>query len=391
VSLEVRDLLGGRYRLEEPIGYGGMGRVYRAHDELLDRGVAVKLLDAAAVEAAGLDEARAAARLSHPGIVQIFDVGIQAETGYIVMELVPGQTLRQILRQRGSLASDEAAELAAQIADALEATHRHGLVHCDVKPLNILVTPSGHVKLVDFGIARATAASGTDSADEIRGSVAYVSPEQARGESVDGRSDVYSLGGVLYEMLVGRPPFGGGSSTTLTRRLVADPAPPGMLSSGISAELETIVMRALARDPARRYASAGEMRDALRAASSRPSTAPEAETTTQVFRAPLRTALSRRPRTAVTVAAIVGGIALIGGLATWRASHNSNGVPRLVGRHLSEVPLILEQAGIQPADALVLTRPVEPQYVGTVVDQQPQPGLSRETTVEIQIAVGVPQ
>jgi serine/threonine-protein kinase len=391
VSLEAAQLLGGRYRLVEPIGYGGMGRVFRAHDELLDRAVAVKLLDQSALDASEIAEARAAARLSHPGVVHVFDVGLAEPggRGYIVMEMVPGHTLRDILRDRGRLPADEAAHLAAQLADALDAMHRLDIVHCDVKPLNVIVTPLGHTKLVDFGIARATA---DKPHAENLGSAAYVSPEQARGEGVDARSDIYALGAVLYEMLTGARPFAGeNAAQIISRRLSADPPPPRSLDPRIPRDLEMITLRALAREPSQRFASAADMRDALRAAIAR------ASDTTQVIPRigtpnieTLRVPPLRAPRLAlIAFAVLVVCLLTVGG---WRLSHPTNhGVPRLVGTRLSEVPAALEDAGFAPADVTILTRPVESQYVGTVVDQQPQPGLPPTGDDALQIAVGVSQ
>ena len=424
MSLQTEQLLNGRYRLEEPIGYGGMGRVFRAIDELLDRPVAVKLLDRTGdADTPELSEARAAARLSHPGVVHVFDVGVSDPEGqgYIVMELVPGSPLAEILRERGRLPPKEAAELAGQVADALEAIHRHGMVHCDVKPLNIIVTPSGHAKLVDFGIARATAADG-----ENLGSAAYVAPEQARGETVDARTDIYALGAVLYEMLVGNRPFSGANTAELVRkRLISDPPPPRTQNPRVPGDLEAIVMRALAREPAKRYTSAAELRDALHQIQSR------AAAPTQVMprvRLPARLIPSKlpylklphvklpqsklpqsklphvrrpyacerlpevrefpRPRRAIATAAAIAICAVA--VAGWRVTHPQSGrVPNLVGLPLSQVSLALEQGGVAPADVTVLTREVDQRYVGTVVDQQPQPGLPRSADVEIQIAVGV--
>jgi serine/threonine protein kinase len=389
VALQMPELLGGRYRLEEPIGTGGMGRVYRAHDELLDRPVAIKLLEHSATDPTSIAEARAAAGVSHPGIVHVFDVGVQDETGYIVMELVDGRSLRDVLRERGNLPPGEAADIASQVADALHATHGHGLVHCDIKPLNIILTPTGHTKLVDFGIAREAATERADD-EEIRGSIAYVAPEQARGESVDGRTDVYALGAVLYEMLVGRQPFSGASTADiLAQRLVSDPVLPRRFDARIPQELQAVVMRALAREPARRYADAGAMSAALRSLVARP-TEPSVAPTQKIVQ-PIR-ARSRRvaPRAIVIVGAFIVVIALA--IAGWRMTHSAgDSVPRLVGLQLSEVPMVLEQAGISPADAKVLTRPVPADYVGRIVDQQPQPGLPLDPTGSIQIAIGVPE
>src|SRR5215210_8565075 len=189
--LHVGDRVAQRYRLGEPLGQGGMARVYQAHDERLDRAVAIKIIerqpDNAAFEQACITEARAAAGLAHPNIAQIFDSGVHEGNGYIVMELVPGRTLRAILDERQVLPPGEAIELAAQLADALDCAHSHGVIHCDVKPPNIIVTPDGCPKLVDFGIARAMAAT-TGQASEIWGSAPYMSPEQVEGLRSDGRT-----------------------------------------------------------------------------------------------------------------------------------------------------------------------------------------------------------
>jgi serine/threonine-protein kinase len=411
VSLQVRDCLGGRYRLEEPIGYGGMARVYRGHDQLLDRVVAVKLLDDSSRDRQAMTEARALARVSHPGIVQVFDVGEQDGLGYIVLELVPGQTLREILQERGALPPEDAAELAAQVADALAATHGQGLVHCDLKPRNIIVTPDGHAKLIDFGVARVLSATRPATLGEVWGSASYVSPEQACGQQVDGRSDVYALGAVLYELLVGRPPFVGPSATaTVAQRLLASPEPPRSLDPRITPELDAIVMRALARDASRRYASAADMRDALRSMLTR-APRPSEVATERILAQPAVTrgrahgsgdSPSRLHRARVgpgrlrsvhlvpLVLAITIGCLVVLGVVAGSKAAQQEGVPTLVGHHLSELPALLEQAGIAPADVTVLTRPVQAQYVGMVVDQQPQPGLPRGGG-DVQIAVGVPE
>jgi serine/threonine-protein kinase len=375
-----------------------MGHVYRAFDELLERPVAIKLLDTQASQQPGLgaslaDEARATARVSHPGIVQVFDVGDQDGTSYIVMELLEGRSLREILRESRSVPADQALDLAAQLADALDAIHRHRLVHCDVKPANIIVTPAAHPKLVDFGIARAGTAIGQTPSEEIRGSAPYVSPEQVRGEQLDGRTDVYALGAVLYEMLLGQPPYVGPSATAVaSQRLSSDPVRPRVLDARIAPEIDATIMRALARDPAQRYPSAADLRDALRSAQGRLVARPEPAT--QPLIAPSRAMPA--PRRGVALAVLVGALLLAGGtLAIARVSsdlgHRQPGVPGLVGHRLSEVPTLLESAGIAPADVTVLARPVGGRYVGLVVDQQPQPGLPVDSQRPLQIAVGVAQ
>lgn len=260
-------LVGGRYLLGEPLGMGGMGRVYYARDQVLGRDVAVKLLDAGGggeLARASTSEARAGAQLSHPGIAQVFDSGVHEGRPFLVMELVPGRGLDRLLRDGPRPAPLESAALVAQIADALEYAHRQGVVHCDIKPQNIIVTPDGQPKLVDFGIARLLSMTSSVGTEDIRGSAPYVAPEQVRGERVDGRADVYALGAVLYEALTGRPPFQGPTVTAVVaQHLTGTPPPPRSLNPQISAGLARVVLTALARDPSDRYARAGEFRDAL--------------------------------------------------------------------------------------------------------------------------------
>ncbi|HET6744239.1 MAG TPA: protein kinase, partial [Candidatus Limnocylindria bacterium] len=263
-------LIGGRYRLIAPLGEGGMATIWRALDEQLDREVAVKLLR----EQYGSDpgfanrfrhEARAAGSLSHPNIVPVYDYGTDTDGAqFIVMQLVEGDDLATILRERGNLDTDEAVRIALGVAAALEAAHRRGLVHRDVKPGNILLTDDGDVKVTDFGIARAVAETSMTVTGTTLGSVHYFSPEQARGDEVTGASDVYALGIVLYEMLTGRRPFEGDSAAGVAlKRLSEDPPPPSTyrpVPSGLSA----IVMRALQREPRDRFPDAGSFAEALR-------------------------------------------------------------------------------------------------------------------------------
>src|SRR4051812_42821882 len=204
VSASSERMVAGRFRLIEPLGRGGMGRVYRSHDELLDRPVAVKLIYDDAVSdrdhrRSCAVEARAAARVSHPGVVRILDSGFDDGHCYVVMELAEGKTLGQILGERGALPIVRALDLAAQVADALEEAHRQGVVHCDVKPGNLIVDDLGRVRLVDFGIARVSNSSTGLNEQDIHGSAKYVAPEQVEGAAIDGRTDLYALGVVLFE------------------------------------------------------------------------------------------------------------------------------------------------------------------------------------------------
>jgi serine/threonine-protein kinase len=264
-------LINGRYRLIAPLGEGGMATIWRAVDEQLDREVAVKILREQFGSDAGFaarfrQEARSAGSLTHPNIVPVYDYGADAESGtqFIVMQLVEGEDLSSVLRERGTLSTDDSVRIALGVASALEAAHRRGIVHRDVKPGNILITDDGDVKVTDFGIARAVSEASMTVTGTTLGSVHYFSPEQARGDEVTGASDVYALGIVLYEMLTGRRPFEGDSAAGVAlKRLTEDPVPPTAhrpVPSGLSA----IVMRALERDPARRFPDAGSLAEALR-------------------------------------------------------------------------------------------------------------------------------
>jgi serine/threonine-protein kinase len=262
--------IGGRYRLVKRLARGGMAEVWEAEDEVLARAVAVKLLlpHLAADEAFHARfhrEALAAARLSHPHIVSIYDTCSTEDAEAIVMELVRGTTLRELLDTKGALPPARAVAVARQVADALAHAHASGLVHRDVKPGNILLADDGRVLVTDFGIAKA-AEEATDLTDagQIVGTAKYLSPEQVQGHPLDGRSDVYALGVVLYEMLCGRPPFTAESSTaTALARLTTEPLRPRQIRAGLPRELEDVVLKAMAREPAARYASATALCSAL--------------------------------------------------------------------------------------------------------------------------------
>ena len=266
--------VGGRYELGELLGRGGMAEVRSAVDQRLGRAVAVKQLrtDLATdptFQARFRREAQSAAGLNHPTIVAVYDTGEEIDplTGvaipYIVMELVEGPTLRDVLREGRKILPERALELTQGILDALSYSHKAGIVHRDIKPANVMLTPSGGVKVMDFGIARAvadTSATMTQTAAVI-GTAQYLSPEQARGETVDARSDLYSAGCVLYELLLGRPPFIGDSPVSVAYQHVREaPTPPSQLDPEITPEIDAVVLKALAKDPADRYQSAREMK-----------------------------------------------------------------------------------------------------------------------------------
>ncbi|MER7128958.1 Stk1 family PASTA domain-containing Ser/Thr kinase [Streptosporangium saharense] len=278
--------LGDRYELDGVVGRGGMAEVYRARDIRLDRIVAIKTLRADLArdhifQARFRREAQSAASLNHPSIVAVYDTGEDVTDGapvpYIVMEYVDGRTLRDLLRADRKLMPERAAELVDGILRALDYSHRGGIVHRDIKPANIMITRNGDVKVMDFGIARAmadSAATMTQTAQVI-GTAQYLSPEQARGERVDARSDLYSTGCVLYELLTGQPPFTGDSPVAIAYQHVReDPIPPSQIDPDIPRWADAIVLKAMAKDPAQRYQSASDMRaDIQRAMSGMPTDA----------------------------------------------------------------------------------------------------------------------
>lgn len=265
-------VIGGRYTVIGRLGAGGMAEVFRAHDDALGRDVALKVLHPGlAADTAFAErfrrEARAAAGLSHPHIVTVYDWGEDGKARYIVMEYVPGENLRDRVRREGHLPESDALDIAAQVADALAVAHAVGLVHRDVKPANILLRPDGRVQVTDFGIARAVGDSPLTATNLVMGTVHYVSPEQVQHRPLDGRADLYALGCVLYEMLTGAAPFAAESLVAVAYQHVNEPAPHVRdARPEVSERTAAIVAKALAKSPADRYPDAAAMRDALLAA-----------------------------------------------------------------------------------------------------------------------------
>jgi serine/threonine-protein kinase len=264
-------ILDDRYELGPVLGNGGMARVHQGMDRQLKRPVAVKVLsspfdrDKEFVERFAR-EAHAAARLNHPNIVAVYDSGSDDGTHFIVTELVEGETLADLLQREGALPPERVVEIAGQVCHALEAAHEKGVVHRDVKPGNVMITPEGRVKVVDFGIARAAGAESVTRTGLVMGSASYLSPEQARGEPGDERSDIYSLGCVLYQMLTGRPPFVAENPISALYQHVNEPVEPPSKIKPVPSALEHVVLRALEKEPVKRFGSVKEMEDALEAA-----------------------------------------------------------------------------------------------------------------------------
>ncbi|WP_170270093.1 Stk1 family PASTA domain-containing Ser/Thr kinase [Heliorestis acidaminivorans] len=262
-------IFGNRYEIVEYLGGGGMAQVYKSWDRVLERAVTIKFLREGLTNDEEFvrrfrREAQAIASLSHPNIVNVYDVGREGETDYIVMEYIDGPTLKEVIRRNGSLEPVEAVNLARQICDALEHAHEKGIIHRDIKPHNILLTASGRVKVTDFGIARSTTQNTMTMDRTIVGSVHYLSPEQARGLPVDEKSDIYSLGVVLYELLSGHVPFQGETPIAVALQQVQQNPPPISKSTPeIPRTLEEVVMRTLEKNPERRYGNAKALKDDL--------------------------------------------------------------------------------------------------------------------------------
>jgi len=263
----------GRFALEAELGRGAMGSVWRAVDPLIGRPVAIKMVEASYFEFEPearelfLREARAAGRLSHPNIVTIHDAGFEGEDAFLVMELIHGRTLHELIAGGEPLPAYTIADIGAQIAEALDYAHAHGVVHRDVKPANIMLTPAGLVKITDFGVARLEDTVRTRTG-LVRGSPRYMAPEQVRGAEVDGRTDLFALGVVLYELVTGRPAFGaseGGDLVELMKEIVnAEPTPPGQINRNAPRAFDAIIARAMRKDPAERYPRGADLVNDLR-------------------------------------------------------------------------------------------------------------------------------
>jgi serine/threonine-protein kinase len=315
-------LFDGRYRIQRKLGAGGMADVYLAEDQELGRRVAIKILNGRhANDAQFIErfrrEAKNAAALNHPNIVSIYDRGNAEDTYYIAMEFLDGRTLKELIVSRGAAPINVAIEYARQILSALRFAHRHGIVHRDIKPHNVLVDAEGRVKVTDFGIARAGTSQMTETGS-IVGTAQYLSPEQARGGEIDPRSDLYSLGIVLYELLTGKTPFDGETPVEIAMKHLSNaPKPPSKLRADIPPELDMVVLRALAKNPDDRYQSADEMEaDLERVARGARVSAATVDTATQVL---------RRPAAAATAATAAAATA-----ATMIAPPAAAGAPPLV-------------------------------------------------------------
>ena len=418
-------LLSDRYELGPALGYGGMSEVHGGRDVRLGRDVAIKVLRADLARDPQFQvrfrrEAQNAAALNHPAIVAVYDTG-EAPTSdvplpYIVMEYVAGHTLRDVVRSEGPVDPSRACEMLADVCAALDFSHRHGIIHRDVKPANVMITPSGAIKVMDFGIARALsdAQPAVTQTAAVIGTAQYLSPEQARGESVDARSDVYATGCVLFELLTGRPPFTGDSPVSIAYQHVReDPRPPSQLRPGVPAELDAITLKALAKNPANRYQSAAEMReDLLRALDGQPVEAPMVMTADertdmltgatswqgrtgppadaddfaawQDEQSDARRGRSRR-RLAVLGGLLLALVILVGLFALLSPSGRSVAVPDVTGQTQDVALRTLTGAGLKPNVVQVASEATE---VGRVVGTDPGQGQEVDPAAVVTMRVG---
>jgi eukaryotic-like serine/threonine-protein kinase len=431
-------LLGDRYELGDVLGRGGMAEVRKGRDRRLGRTVAIKMLrtdlaNEPTFQVRFRREAQSAAMLNHPSIVAVYDTGEDQLNGarvpYIVMEYVEGKTLRQILHEEQRITPERSLEITSGVLEALDYSHRAGIVHRDIKPGNVMITPTGDVKVMDFGIARALADVGatvTQTAAVV-GTAQYLSPEQARGETADARSDLYSTGCVLYELLTGRPPFLGDSLVSVAVSHVReDPTPPSQLDPSIPHEIDAIVLKALAKDRLERYQSAQDMRaDVQRALDGRPV---EAEATTAYLPAmvPGETATlpytgggygttayadapgAEAPETVsrvdrhqrkrgigwgVLVAAVIA-VLLLAGFLGWSLFRSDStqqvSVPDLIGQTEAAARETLQEHNLE---ASVVQEANETVPAGQVMKQNPEPQtkVDEGSTVELTVSSGMEQ
>ena len=416
-----------RYEIVRHLARGGMAEVYLARDLLLDRPVALKVLfpelsaDPAFVERFRR-EAQAAANLNHPNIVSVYDWGEDENTYFIVMEYVEGPTLRDLLRREGRLHPERVADIGADIAAALSFAHRNGVIHRDVKPGNVLITSTGQVKVTDFGIARAardTAGENLTQTGTVMGTATYFSPEQAQGKAIDPRSDVYSLGVVLYELVAGKPPFTGDNPVAIAYQHVQEaPTPPSRLNPDVPPAFEAIVMHALAKDANQRYASANDLRnDLLRF---REGQSVQAETVMMAAAAPpadatqVQQAYADSTRIAATTTAVADGppterrtgayialmLVLLAALGIllfllYREFAGGGGgggtvaVPNVITKPADEAAKAIQDAGLKPK---IENAPNEQVQSGVVFDQDPKGDtkVDKGSDVTLKVSGGAP-
>jgi eukaryotic-like serine/threonine-protein kinase len=404
-------VLGERYELAELLGQGGMAEVFRARDARLGRNVAVKVLRADLARDPSFEkrferEAQAAAGMQHPNVVAVFDTGTEVEVGttvpYIVMEYVDGTTLKELLSTGRRLLPQRALEITGGVLSALDYSHQRGVVHRDIKPANVMLTRTGEVKVMDFGIARAIddAQATMTQASTVMGTAQYLSPEQGRGEKADARSDIYATGCLLYELLTSRPPFSGDTTESVIYQHVREnPVPPSQIDPEVPAAIDAIVLKAMSKNPDNRYQTAAEMRaDVLRAISGEPVRAtPLLEETTAI---PMTQALplpggddtpeKSRRGAYIGLAAAVVGVLLIAGFFLLRPLFNAEttvSVPDLRGLTVAQAIAALEADGLTLG---VQTPKPSSAAEGKIIAQTPQFGAeaAEGSAVAVDVSTG---
>ncbi|MEO7195744.1 MAG: Stk1 family PASTA domain-containing Ser/Thr kinase [Pseudonocardiaceae bacterium] len=428
-AMTIPRLLSDRYELGETLGYGGMSEVHRGRDVRLGRDVAVKVLRADLARDPQFQhrfrrEAQNAAALNHPAIVAVYDTG-ETDSGhgrlpYIVMEFVEGRTLRDIVKTEGPLEAQRAMETMADVCAALDFSHRNGIIHRDVKPANVMINNDGAVKVMDFGIARALAdGQGVTQTSAVVGTAQYLSPEQARGELVDARSDVYAAGCVLYELITGDPPFTGDSPVAVAYQHVReDPTPPSSNNPDVPAALDAVVLKAMSKNPANRYQSAAEMRtDLVRVLSGQRQLAPVIMTEADrdlmldsgptVAIRPIRTirngrvsrhsselqvgsATGRRSGRGLGILSMVVVLAVVGVLLLLFTNVFGGGPKPVLLSNVVGQPVVQAEQSLNAEGFQTERHPVEstPQDLDRVVDMNPSGQALRGTTIRLDVGAG---
>ncbi|MDN5698586.1 MAG: protein kinase, partial [Rubrobacter sp.] len=396
-----------RYGYVDSLGSGGMARVLLVHDTVLDRDVAIKLLHQQYAEDPEFverfrNEAQSAAALAHPNIVSIYDLGRSRDGNYyIAMEHVPGGTLKDFLDGVERLRHDEAASLAAAVADALGAAHRSGVIHRDIKPQNVLLTDKGEAKVADFGIARAVSPTSESRTSLVLGTASYMSPEQAQGEALGPQSDLYSLGVVLYEMLTGGLPFEAENPVAMALKQVSEtPRPPSEVEDSVPEGMDRLVMRLLAKRPEDRYQSADELADDLRLIRGGKDpdlpavVAPTGDSTPGKGTVSLPTSGGiprRRQRFPLAILGVLAALGLMAwvlseGLREPPAASVQAEAPELAGMPLTEARDALESSGLELGQTSTDASSSAPQ--GEIVSQSPSAGEMLEEGSPVNVTVG---
>jgi serine/threonine protein kinase len=405
-------VMGERYRVEARIGAGGMAEVFRGIDPVLNRTVAIKVLLPQFARDAGFvarfrREAQAAARLSHPNIVGVFDTGSDGDTQYIVMEFIEGRTLAEFLATGRRLTTDQAIEIGQKIASALGVAHAQGIVHRDIKPANVMVTRDGTVKVMDFGIARMQSLETAPQTSSVLGTPTYLSPEQAQGQAVDARSDLYSLGIVLYELLAGRPPFTGDSPVAIAYKQVNEtPVPPSALNGEVPPALDAVVMKALSKNPANRYQTAAELsadlERAKRGQTVEATPLLPAGDATQVISRPQATQVlapseepkgsSRKVWLGVLIGILVVAILAGGGYLLAQSLGDDTpdqiAMPKVTGSSFDDAKQALEAQGFAVDDPV--TRETNDAPKNIVLDQEPKANTMVDPGSHVTLTIAVP-